>query len=960
MAKSDDGDWRSWNRFDWSNRLLDSYFGRPQLGPVRSLNVTDPGLAAAAGQPSDMGEQVREALISSVLRASGADRKDYFDVGLNGFRHPTEVPYLAHLIVSCVSAVGSGNNDEAGFIDGFLELIDHLTHQGRLDKLAFLWAELANWLAKRDTFRSLDLPDPGGWTRIGYSVRLAFPSRADQRALRRCFERDELVGINPSTGSVITSVARAKATFSERFWDRFDDFRLLHSAGVSQDELVATPFWTAVELADGGRGTASESAMVWTMLADDTEFDLSLTLASKERPSDGFLPVKQNELDDREWPFVVEFKSWSQMVESLAAGTPRAPLIAEMVRGGVLPFILNPHGQLVLARRSLLPEVEVLLAEDRVVDDLRRLFPAPKATARRSSTAPGWSVVRGLHLTAISVTALAGTSLAGCQLLQEAPVLNQLRIVRGVPVEDGYLGHAGFLPAVAVNDAIRVTLAGPTGHPYDLDLVEGSWILPRVDLDGEFEVIADLGQREICRTVNFYARPTSERPRQPVVIEGYLLEHLASAVSMSNGAPLAAPSLDEIETFQADDDEYLGRDVGRFVASIDEATWVVTRFGTWSFLRRRGPGVDVTPEARVQRAGLRRSWRTKLARSSSHPADREASSIGRTIAARKWDTLPLRADPTTPPRTARQPTAQDRTARAVEAVVATTNRRLGFTPVAWRQLLTSELDADATSWPAVDRAWKEAGLVRDLLNVRSGSRLIAAVPPRLCTFRTDGWYGATLLGTMLPSTRRRVLASAQKMHCLVSEQTGVSPLVPPILSLRAEAPEHLEALGRQLDLPLVPVPRQPPFLGSRDLTASPPLGYEPADFSRNLPGPPGVEITRFWRPRAPQFWLVESDAYRTWLHHEHSALFWARMFVGAELVSLGDGQLILEDAVMPLALATWLVTLSGVPPGTDPSSGKYSIPLPSLSVGTEAIAFLQEYVGRVLLKLAPARQGGVE
>src|SRR5262249_5961695 len=157
---------------------------------------------------------------------------------------------------------------------------------------------LATWLDEhQDRYRRLVLPDPGGWTRIGYTVRLAFPSRRDQRVLRDRLNDAGLMMEEPPVGLVLAAVSGARATgFSERFRGEIDSFRDKRSAGVPLSELFSSPFWSAVCASTAEPLTDSKHAVRWTLLLSDDGYEIDVILACDTAPTEG--PLTSCPLDE--------------------------------------------------------------------------------------------------------------------------------------------------------------------------------------------------------------------------------------------------------------------------------------------------------------------------------------------------------------------------------------------------------------------------------------------------------------------------------------------------------------------------------------------------------------------------------------------------------------------------------------------------------------------------------------
>jgi len=946
-------EWQRWNRFDWSARLLDHYFGHPELGPVVSLDVTDPELAAATGDPGADGEQVRTALVSAVVRSSS--NADFFEVTLKSF-DPSE--NLAHLVVSCLAAVDRNATEEAGFIAHFLTLLEGHASESRLKELPERWERLASWLKEHPAYRQLQLPDPGGWKRIGYSVRLAFPSRSDQRVLANCLRDADLVGTDPPTGLVIDCVARSRQKFSDDFKVRFDEFANLHRNGASNQKLIATPFWSTVRRVVGGASSDEAHPVGWTLIAEDDGFDLELVPATAEEPHGPDLQVEPNSDDETRWRYLVRAPAWEHGLLQTLAEVTKVPYLSPTIRDGVLAFVLNSAGQLELARRPDLPDSDVALVADDRVEVLCELFGA-RARVRASQRYPGWSVVRGLRLVAGPAERLSDTALQRCSILQTAPVPPAIRLVGGLRVENGFLGHRELLPTIRVPAASSVEAELPGERRIELRQVDSdTWTLPGRDLNGEVVLHAQLSERILSRPVVFHGRPSSEQPRQPTEPSGYLLEHLASAVPMPDLSDVPASSSVLPQVAGSDHRTFLGREVGEFVESEDAATWVVDHLGSRTLVRRRDANSDVIPRARVADDGSRTRWRKLLAKASAHPSDPDVQKFVKRVIGRKFSELPRIDTGRLPEPAAVGAVRPDhRVDRILEILVAYTNQRLGLRRHEWLDLLRTEINLDRAEIDVISRAWHEAGFVRELVNVRSSARPIAAVPPTFYCFRTESFVAATLIGTVLPSTRRRLIVSAGDDAVIAYEKFGPSALVPPVVSFRSSVPEGLLSFLAKTGFRVCALPDVPVWVRPRDLSRSIPATYAEADWDDVIELPAGARVTRLWQQHQPSIWRVDSGEIRTWAHHRSSAVFWAYALGGCELLRTERSQLLSMVPSMPRAVSTWLAAASGMPPGPE-CPGRYVIPASSATMAERAAEVVQQLVRRVVDHLCGGDDGG--
>ena len=113
--------------------------------------------------------------------------------------------------------------------------------------LSLLWEAFAAWLQNRrnagEPYRSLDLPDRGLLTLIGYSLRLAFPRREDRLRLRDVLAASD-AGPNPTVPEAFQAISRARDRFSSDFRHVFDWARNALASGRDIPELQA--LWSAI------------------------------------------------------------------------------------------------------------------------------------------------------------------------------------------------------------------------------------------------------------------------------------------------------------------------------------------------------------------------------------------------------------------------------------------------------------------------------------------------------------------------------------------------------------------------------------------------------------------------------------------------------------------------------------------------------------------------------------------
>jgi hypothetical protein len=316
--------------------------------------------------------------------------------------------------------------------------------------LPLLWENLSVWLSSGtnpDRYRKLSLPNPGGLTRIGYTVKLAFPDRRDQRHL---FE--------------ILDTAAA-----------FEEFRRLFGAPSTRSSMRLSEhrFWAAVrDAALRGRGAdqAPELRARVQLLCEEQEDRLAAFVVADEVITDvavvhgAELPVGYGP-----WRYAlltgdakaVEVSALEATLRALLEGRLRLPWLSALVEQGILPFVESPYGLLELASKDNLESARVMLARRDLADDLVRLFGRTN-TRVNDSGYEGWVQIHEVQIRALPSEQLEETTLRRCWMLHESLVLMSIRLVGGVRADDGWLGFREVLPQIAVTDAISVALEDPS------------------------------------------------------------------------------------------------------------------------------------------------------------------------------------------------------------------------------------------------------------------------------------------------------------------------------------------------------------------------------------------------------------------------------------------------------------------------------------------------------------------
>jgi hypothetical protein len=959
-------DWKTWNLQTWNERLLGHFFrsNEERASPVVVLLVTADELARTTGDASADADGVRGAFVEAVragIRRSKSLLEDASDY--QGWPGPPrwEGPprFVAHLLFTCIAA--SESSDDLGDEGSFVSRLRDLTHdqlpEHSLQMLPRLWEHLAAWLAANDgRYRRLILPDPGGFTRIGYTVKLAFPDRRDQRQLSELLDRAGLAGHEPPVGRVLSLVASERGRFRRSFLLAFDEFRRLFeaSAGRAAPRLVEHRFWAAVREASlRGRGQAefSDVAVRVSLLGEEEEDRLALFAAADQRTESAAVGFADLPVGYGPWRFALiprgaetlDARQLEQITRAILDGSLRLPRLSSHVDQGLLPFVTAAHGLLELAGQEQLGEVSVALVRKGMVPDLLRILGGSASTTRPSSY-DGWIQVHDPQLRTIPFVELDGTSLSRTWILHESLCPTATRLLGGVRAEDGWLGVHEVLPRIVARGASAVVLEGPAGELALTSLGNDTWAFPPRDLAGEFTLIASLDGGEDRRTIRFHATPTSEAFKPPSDPEAWIEEEVSGTGTLSNSLPFVTEARDDDCARLCERIAYLAADVGAFVDGPGKAAWRITHFAG-RFIGARGSvrGEAAIPSNQVVSAHARRRWRKMLFESAPSSSDPDFDKARRQVraTASAHAHLPRLELAQSVPDLApmKLPSPSDAADRLVRIVSGRAAARSGIDWREWAELAQRVLDIDARLLERVTRAWMEAGLIDMASCARWWHRAVFARLPRLVAFRLGDGVGAALSGLVLSTTLDEVRRTALRVGTLVEERFSVSPLVPRTVSLRAPNARSIEELASacRIGLHWLDLGHLARGVSSRhDGTSAPPEHYERVTrwlhWSLKKGEYPEVSVEHHMRRDRPDYWVASRDGRRLWFYDLNVARAWAAAFLGEPMVNVvGDAFLDANHAFLPLPLARAVSVLgSGLSGPTDAGTYRYPVGAPRL------------------------------
>jgi hypothetical protein len=950
-------EWKQWNLKMWNERLLFQFFrsNEERPLPIVVLLVTTDELARAAGDPNANPEEVRDAFICSVRaglarsRSLLEDASDY--LGWPGPPDPELSPrFVAHLIFTCVAASESSDElaDEGSFISRLRDLTNDQLPEHSLPMLARLWEHLVVWLAANEgKYRQLTLPDPGRFTRIGYTVKLAFPDRRDQKLLSELLDSAGLSGQEPPVGRVVSLVASERGGFRESFLRAFNEFRRLFetSVGRAVPGLLNHRFWAAVrEAALRGRGQPrfSDATVRISFLAAEEEDRLALFAVADQRNDEADVEFLELPFPSGPWRFALSPKGaqtldaqqLQEVAQAILDGSLRLPRLASYVAQGLLPFFVGTHGLLELADREQLGDVSVALVREGMHLDLFHVLGRGSATTRPSAYAK-WVQVHDLDLRALPFAKLDGTLLSRTWILHESVRPTSIRLVGGVPADDGWLAVHEVLPQVTVPDASTVVLKYADKELTLTRLNDGSWAFPSEDLIGEFLIVASLDGGEDRRKIRFNAAPASEVFKGPSDPDAWIVEEVSGTGTLSSFGGMATDMRDNDCARLCERIAYLSPDVGVFTGTDDQSAWCITHFaGRLTGLRGALRGESAMPSAQVENATARRRWRKMLfdsVPSWSDPGFEKARGHLRASLSTHEQLPKIELKQPVPNlmpiRLSSPRTTVDRLVRIVSGLAAT---RSGIDWRDWAVLAQRILDIDVPLLAQVTRAWMEAGLIDIGSSARWWHRSVFARTPHLLAFKIAEQAGATLSGLALSTTVAEVQRIALQIGMLVEERFSVSSLVPNTISLRAPNAQSLQDLGAACGLKLfwIDLSCLEHGLSSRhNGTSVPPEHYEEVRrwpyWSLKKGDHSEVTVEHRMRRDRPDYWIVSREEFRLWFYDLNVTRCWGAALLREPLVmEAGEWFLEANHAYVPLPIAR-VVNLLGLGLAGPTDHGRY-------------------------------------
>jgi hypothetical protein len=550
-------DIRKWSLDEWNNALYLHFFAVPPdepVAPIVTLNVTGDDLSVASGSTFTASEaratfihDVKRAIGASSLAADASRRRRNWDPD-----HSAIPPFLSHLLFTCM--VANDLSEELRWTGNFrirLSQVLDTQSQPLLDRLRVLWEDLAAWSVRQNLagagcrqLRLPRIPDTGYHSIIGYSIRLAVPSRRDQTMLATLFRQNDLYGREPELNSVLRVVGANIRRFSPDFREVFDDF-----VAALKDKpsavLALTAFWTAVRnvaLAGlekpGGDSTVARVRM--ELEDDDGHFWLALTSSTEIRTDE----IRSLELPTpRQSPFrfLLTDRDGSSVVNTLFSAERTGPrsekafaAIHAAVGEGLLLF--EESGDYVFVLSTAFPSSGQLrvLVSDRLKAAFKRAVESAAIRPEITKSAiPGWSEFRGLiveELRTVDISKFAPLqSVRSLRLTIPPP---EIKLRDGIRFGTSFVALSDALPLVEVSGAEQVSVELDSGEWQALEHTADTadtWrfapALSAVRLLGSHRIVAFAASVPIAeRTVHFIETAFSTEYKAPTEPGRWLVE----------------------------------------------------------------------------------------------------------------------------------------------------------------------------------------------------------------------------------------------------------------------------------------------------------------------------------------------------------------------------------------------------------------------------------------------------
>ncbi|WP_445006112.1 hypothetical protein [Halomonas mongoliensis] len=429
--------------------------------PLDTLDATPSELGLAAGLEDLSDDDVLDAFMSVFSRE--AIRKVLGDevselAGFFAYRH------FHFLVLTCVVSATTTN---AGTTADFRKRLGVLLDDGGGQEQGVygvnsLWHALAVWvdreIAKGKPYRRISLPDPGNMTRIGYAVRLAYPSRSDRSQLKsvlKCFPERAL----ENRYALLQQLFIEKSKLPSRMQD---DLKQMERLYRQNHPLEQHSLWRLIEnvLTELSQDEPGRASLLWRISLtfggwDGDEIEVSLARGNH-----------RTQLDDGYW-----FGGFGELLSYSNAPSKVRKLLAS----GVLILHEVPGGLWIQDDRKTAKECRAVILTR--LDDIVTKMPVWQAISE------GWKMSEPMPCaTAVELTGGAGVA------EKETPE-PAIRLEGGLSLgRKKWLNRPGFLPFINLNECRVVSTSPELALAYEDDIAR----LKNVSIqDGRWHIDAE-------------------------------------------------------------------------------------------------------------------------------------------------------------------------------------------------------------------------------------------------------------------------------------------------------------------------------------------------------------------------------------------------------------------------------------------------------------------------------------
>ncbi|HIC8823637.1 TPA: hypothetical protein ACW719_003531 [Klebsiella aerogenes] len=407
----------------WESKLVEYFlrFGTDDdARDIRWFEVTPSTLAAAFCESDTSADKIEKAFQAYMSKIPDLPLR--LESGMMERSNDRLPGYFTYLVMTLLISSQFDAQEESN--DFRLKLQTWLRAEHSYQNLAgvnAMWKALAGWLEQRiengESYRRLNLPEiPASWSHIGYTLRLAFPGKADLNLMRRVLTNHPHAISSPRLLIDYFQGAIQKENTSHALRLAFSEFREAWFSG--RRALADMPFW---RLRQRAMTLISSNATRKAVIDMCVDFDGSRCYfsAAAENDESVFAPSLKDAL--------------------LSASARNSGNLSNASQKGVLFFHQVGHGRwrAIAAPDAFSPKFHIALSSQYAVR-VRQFFDDAIAendwimTQRPQSRHTAMEIFRTLK----------------ASLAAQDEQISRLQLSDGIKVPGGWLGLPAFLPIV--------------------------------------------------------------------------------------------------------------------------------------------------------------------------------------------------------------------------------------------------------------------------------------------------------------------------------------------------------------------------------------------------------------------------------------------------------------------------------------------------------------------------------